>query len=115
MDLVVYGIRSCEKIRKLKELFEKHEVEFEFIDLLKNPPSLEKLAEWTNYLGELPINKRGATYKKMRKKFDKLEEDEQIKLMLKDVAIIERPIIEYEGEVVGIGGRPERIFKVLFS
>ncbi len=114
MDLIVYGIRSCEKIRKLFEMFEKHEIEFEFVDLIKTPPTIEKIEEWADFYGELPINKRGATYKKMRKKFDQLSEEDQIKVMLKNVAIIERPIIEYEGEVVGIGGRPERIFKVLF-
>lgn len=114
MDLIVYGIQSCEKIRKFFALFEKHDIEFTFVDLIKSPPSAEKVEEWIDFYGELPINTRGATYKKMRFKFDKMDDKTKLNTAIKTVALFERPIIEYEGEVVCIGGRPERIFKELF-
>lgn len=115
MEIKIYGILSCEKIRKFFALFEEHEMEYQFIDLRKNPPDVEKIEEWEEFLGELPINRRGTTYKDIRKHFDKAERKEQIKLIQQHVACIERPILEIDGVVVAVGGRPERLFVELFS
>lgn len=114
LEIILYGIKSCEKIRKFFNLFEKFGVEFTFVDLLKTPPSREKVSEWTEFYGELPINTRGASYKKIKKFFDKYDEKKKLDTALKNVALFERPILEHQGEVVCIGGRPERIFKELF-
>ncbi len=114
MAIKMYGILSCEKIRKFFSLFEEYEIEFEFIDLKKNPPTVEKIEEWEAFLGELPINRRGTTYKDFKKKFESAERAEKIKMMQQNVPCIERPILERDGEVIAVGGRPERLFVDLF-
>lgn len=114
MSVKVYGIESCDKIRKLFALFDEHEIEYQFVDLRKNPPTEEQITAWEEFAGDMPINRRGTTYKSFKKKFDSATRPEQVKMMLQSVACFERPIIERDGEVIAVGGRPERLLFELF-
>lgn len=106
----IYGIYNCDKIKKIKELLEREEIEFEYIDYKNFTPSVEKIQEWGDFYGELPVNKRGTVYKKIKKQYETSEYDDQVNLMIKNKSCILRPIVEStSGEILAIGGRPERI------
>jgi Spx/MgsR family transcriptional regulator len=99
----MYAIANCDTVKKAKSFLEKHKVVYEFIDFKKNPPTKDLIKEWTKYFGELPVNKKGTTYKKVKDQYEKLSEAGKIDFMISQSSMIKRPIIEKNGKVITIG------------
>jgi arsenate reductase-like glutaredoxin family protein len=116
-DYKIYGVKNDAEIEKLLEILELHEVSFEFLDFRDFPPTNEQLLKWGEFDGtEFPINERSTFVKKNRKIFNGLTANEKFEWLRKHHQILIRPIIENEAEeVISIGGRPERLMKVVFG
>ena len=103
MALKVYGIPNCDTIKKTKKYLEENNTSYEFVDYKKVPPTAAQIKSWGDQLGELPINKRGTTFRKIKDSYERATVTEKIKLMSENYASIKRPLIEKNGEVVGLG------------
>jgi len=97
-DVIMYGIKNCDTIKKAKKWLEQNEIEFQFHDYrvdgidetwLKN--AVAKLG-WENV-----VNKRGTTYRQLSDEVKaNLDETSAIEEMLKAPAMIKRPILQFD-------------------
>jgi arsenate reductase len=117
MKYLIYGMKNDDQITKLLDVLEQCEIEFDFFDYRETPPTNEQLIKWAEFEGEdLPINTRSTFFKKNTKEFNKLTEIQKFDWLRKNHLLIHRPIIEdEEGNVLSVGGRPERIAKTVFN
>ena len=99
----LYGIPNCDTVKKAKKYLDQNNISYEFINFKKTPPTKELILSCKSYLGELPINKRGTTYRKLKDQFESLSEDDQIHLMIEESSVIKRPILFNKKKVCSIG------------
>jgi arsenate reductase len=95
-----YCKKTCGTCKKAREWLTSHGVEFEEIDLIKNPLSkdeLEKIIgtdDISNYL-----NPRSKPYREHKMKLTKPDRETAIQIMAEDPNLIKRPVIFKNGEV----------------
>jgi arsenate reductase len=99
----IYGIPNCDTVKKARTFLEKHKLESEFIDFKKVKPTADDIERWSKSFGDLPVNKKGVTYKKHKEEFESLEPREQIKFLQENTSMIKRPILESRGKVLYFG------------
>ena len=99
--LKVYGIKNCNKVRDTFKWLEENEVDYEFIDLKKEPLSEGKLDEFVHKVGlDVLINKRGTTYRNLGLKDKDLSEDDLFDVLLENQTMIKRPVLEQDDAVL---------------
>lgn len=99
--LKVYGIKNCNKVRDTFKWLEENEVDYEFIDLKKDPLSEGKLDEFVHKVGlDVLINTRGTTYRNLGLKDKDLDEDQLFDLLLENQTMIKRPVLEQDDAVL---------------
>jgi len=99
----LYGIKNCDTVKKaIKELGELG-IEFEFVDFKKVAPKKSWILRWEKFWGELPANKRGPTFRKIKESFESASKNEQVELLINNSSAIKRPIFEREEKVLKIG------------
>lgn len=96
----VYGIPNCDTVKKILGQLRAKSVVFEFIDYKKNPPTLDLLQMFKEQLGELPVNKKGQTYRKIKDIYESSTESQKMQLLIENSSAIKRPIITLNGQIV---------------
>jgi arsenate reductase len=99
----IFGIPNCDTVKKARTYLDKKKVPSEFIDFKKVKPSDDDIARWSESFGGLPVNTKGATYKKFKEEFEKLGPKAQIKFIQENTSMIKRPILEKNGKVLAFG------------
>lgn len=99
----MYAIPNCDTVKKARKYLDEQRVEYEFVDFKKNPPSKELIKLLFDFLGELPANKKGLTYKKYKEEYEALTEAKKIEFLIKNSSMIKRPIIEKNGKILAVG------------
>ncbi len=101
--LHVIGIKNCNTVRKALGWFKDNEVEYEFIDLKKEPLTEAELRELEMKVGlDVLVNKRGMTYRKLGLKEKNLNNEELFQELLKNQMMIKRPVlIKNQAVIVG--------------
>ena len=95
----LYGVPSCNQIRKSKALLDEHGIEYEFIHVKKNPVSAEKLKMAVDQLGlDRVLNSKGPTFRKLGLKDKQLDDKALFDWLLKEQGMIKRPLIEKDGK-----------------
>lgn len=65
MQVTVFGIKNCNTMKKAFRWFEENEIEYEFIDVKKDPLTIDELASFSYLIGiDTLLNKKGTTWKK---------------------------------------------------
>ncbi len=101
--VIVYGVPQCQKTRKTKALLEANGIEYEFVNVKKQPISREQLKKIVDQLGlSRVLNAKGPTYRKLGLKDQNLSEDELFEWLLKEQGMITRPLIQ-KGEAYWVG------------
>lgn len=67
---------------------------YTFVDYKKQPPRLEDLKRWQAGFGELPVNTRGTTYRKLKNDYETADEATQLALLQANPSALKRPILE---------------------
>lgn len=99
--LKVYGIKNCNKVRDTFKWLDENDVDYEFIDLKKDPLSEGKLDEFVHKVGlDVLINKRGTTYRNLGLKDKDLDEDQLFDQLLENQTMIKRPVLEQDDAVL---------------
>ena len=109
MTTIVYGIKSCDTMKKARAWLESHGVAYYFHDYKAAGIDTTKLENWCRQVGwETLLNRSGTTFRALPDK-DKhdLNEARAIELMVENPSMIKRPVIETGSEVV-VGFKPER-------
>jgi len=99
--LKVYGIKNCNKVRDTFKWLEENDVDYEFINLKKEPLSEGKLDEFVHKVGlDVLINRRGMTWRNLGLKDKDLSEDELFDVLLENQTMIKRPVLELDDAVL---------------
>jgi len=99
--LKVYGIKNCNKVRDTFKWLGENDIEYEFINLKKEPLSEGKLDEFVHKVGlDVLINKRGTTYRNLGLKDKDLSEDDLFDVLLENQTMIKRPVLELNDAVL---------------
>jgi len=107
MTLKMYGISNCDTVKKARKSIEAKKIDYEFVDFKKNPPTQELIQRWADFLGELPVNKKGITYKKFKEEYEALSSSLKIKFLCSNTSMIKRPILEKKEKTLCIGFNEE--------
>jgi arsenate reductase len=95
----LYGIPNCNKIRNTQKLLNDNKIAFEFINVRKTPVSAAQLKKMAVAIGlESLYNKKGTTYRRLKIDYDQLDETMRFDLLLKEQAMIKRPLLEKDGK-----------------
>ena len=93
--VTLYGISSCDTIRKAKSWLASHEIEFEFHDYRRQgleQPLLESLIAALGW--EAILNRRGTTWRSLPDRAkEQIDQASAIQVMMENPAIIKRPIL----------------------
>ncbi len=93
----VYGVPSCDQIKKTKAFLEKNKIEFTFINIRKEPLDKVYLEKVINQLGlNIVLNRRGMLYRKLGLKDKNLNDQQLFKELFNEQGMIKRPLIEYK-------------------
>lgn len=99
--LKVYGIKNCNKVRDTFKWLDENDVDYEFIDLKKDPLSEGKLDEFVHKIGlDVLINRRGTTYRNLGLKDKDLDDDQLFDQLMENQTMIKRPILELDDAVL---------------
>lgn len=99
MTTTLYGIPSCDTVKKARVWLADRGVSYDFHDYKKAGVDAEKLAAWVEQAGwEKVLNRAGTTFKKLpeARKIN-LDADSAIEIMAENPSAIKRPVVEYEG------------------
>lgn len=109
----VYGIPTCDTVRKARKFFKENEIEIEFIDFKKVSVGRDKTEYWLKYI-ELDklFNNRGLTYRNLKLKDLNLDDTAKKEWLCKENMLFKRPIVEFDGEA--LVGWDEEKYKNLF-
>jgi Spx/MgsR family transcriptional regulator len=110
----IYGIKSCDSVRKAVKFFKNHNIDFEMVDFKTTPVGCDTIDRW---LKEVSIDKlfntRGTTYRTLKLKELNLDNDGKRAWLCKENMLIKRPVIETDDGRV-IVGYDEIRYKELF-
>lgn len=113
MSYSLYGIANCDTVKKVRLALEKKGIAYEFIDFKKAPPTTKMIQDWAQFLaGELPVNKRGTTFRKIKTDWEAATGAAQMDLLLQNPSAIKRPILQQGPKVLMIGHEIETIEKL---
>lgn len=112
--LNIYGIKSCDTMKKAFTWLTEHGIEHHFHDYKKEGASETHLRHWIDQLGwETVINRRGTTWRKLpQTQRDTMDVNGAVKAALDNPSLIKRPIIE-QGTILLAGFDAETWGKAL--
>ena len=104
--IIFYSYLKCSTCRKAAKWLKSNDLEFQLIDIVKEPPpvkylnlALEQYSDDKNRI----FNTRGNAFKNLNLDISSLSREEIIQLFLNDGKIIKRPFLIYQGKKVILG------------
>ena len=114
-ETVVYGIESCDQVRKARAWLRARGVPHRFHDFRRDGLTAELLAAW---LGRLPwdslLNRRGLAWRKLdpARRQAVTDQASAAELMLADPTLVKRPVLSAGDRIVV--GFSEALYQSLF-
>ena len=106
MKLIFYSYSKCSTCSKAAKWLKNKDFEFQFIDIVKEPPLVNylnlALKQYSDDKKRI-FNTRGKAFKTFDLDFDRLSKVEIIQLLLSDGKLIKRPFLIYEEQKVILG------------
>lgn len=96
----LYGIKTCDTVRKAKRWLDSHEVDYEFVDFKGTPPEIAQTTHWLNSVGsDTLINRRSTTWRQLDDSQKALTQTAELAaLLVQQPTLIKRPLLELDGE-----------------
>lgn len=116
MSMMFYHYPKCGTCRKAKNWLDDHEVNYEAVHIVDNPPSKEELRKIYQASGlELKkfFNTSGKKYRELglKDKVNTASEDELLEILASDGMLIKRPLTT-DGEHVTVGFKEDMFDEV---
>lgn len=108
MTTALYGITTCDTVRKARAWLAAHGISHRFHDFRADGLDPARLAAWFDALGwEAVLNRQSATFRGLPEA-DRagLDRDRAARLILANPTLVKRPVLEHAGRVT-VGFRPE--------
>ncbi|MFL6574508.1 MAG: ArsC family reductase [Burkholderiales bacterium] len=106
--VILYGIRSCDTVKKARAWLDQHGVEYRFHDYKVAGIDMARLDRWCGEVGwEALLNRAGTTFRKLAdSRKENLNQEKARALMLAQPSIIKRPVVEVGGKLI-VGFKPD--------
>ena len=104
--IIFYSYLKCSTCRKAANWLESQDLEYQLIDIVKEPPHVNYLnLAFKQYSDDKKriFNTRGKAFKTLNIDINGLSREGIIQLLLSDGKLIKRPFVIYEGEKVILG------------
>ena len=104
--MIVYGIKSCDTVKKARAWLEEHNIEYQFHDYKSAGITEKHLRTWLNQIDWTKlVNRSGMTWRKLTddQKAKIVDADSAIQLMLAQTSVIKRPLVEVDGKIKALG------------
>ena len=104
--IIFYSYLKCSTCRKAAKWLDKKHLEYQLIDIVKDPPTLKYLnlaLEQYSSDKKRIFNTRGKSFKLINTDIFSLSREEIIQLFLSDGKLIKRPFLVYEEKKVILG------------
>ncbi len=97
--ITLYGIRNCDTVKKARLWLSSNNIDYRFHDFQNDGLDKATLQRWCKLWGwEAVINKRGTTWRRLpENETANLDEPKAIALMLKNLSVIKRPVLDDQG------------------
>jgi arsenate reductase len=107
-EIVLYGIKNCDTMKKARAWLDGHGVVYVFHDYKTQGIDRMKLQNWLGEVGwEALLNRAGTTFRKLPDKDrEGLTEKRAAALMIAQPSMIKRPVLEVGGKLF-VGFKPE--------
>ena len=124
MTITIYGIKSCDTMKKAFTQLDALGVSYDFHDYKKQGIDKASVQRWVDSLGvDKVLNKRGTTWRKLSDEQKQKADDNvnnAIDLLIEHTSMIKRPIIEgelddrYQGQQILLSGFDKAVFNTTF-
>lgn len=100
MTTTLYGIKSCDTVRRARRWLEQHGIEYVYHDLREDGLDPGKLRQWATQLGwETLLNRRSTTWKQLPvSEREGLNEERALALLQAHPTLLKRPLVTTGGE-----------------
>lgn len=107
-DVILYGIKNCDTVKKARRWLDEHQVTYRFHDVRTDGLNIAMINHWIAAVGwEKVLNKAGTTWRKLDPATQKgVTEDNVAALLLEHPAMIKRPVLDQQGSIT-VGFKPE--------
>ena len=104
--IIFYSYLKCSSCRKAAKWLESQDIEFQLIDIVKEPPIIKylnlALKQYSDDKKKI-FNTRGKAFKSIDVDIQSLSREEIIQLLLSNGKLIKRPFLVYEEKKVILG------------
>ena len=104
--IIFYSYLKCSTCRKAAKWLENKNLEFQLIDIVKEPPLVNylnlALEQYSDDKKRI-FNTRGKAFKTLNLDIDSLSKEKIIQLLLSDGKLIKRPFLIYDEKKVILG------------
>ena len=121
MTITIYGIKSCDTMKKAFAKLDELSVNYEFHDYKKQGIDKDSVQRWVDALGiDKVLNKRGTTWRKLTDAQKQAADDNidgAIELLVANTSMIKRPIVEgvYQDKAIVLCGFDKEEFERQFG
>jgi arsenate reductase len=107
-SVTIYGIKSCDTMKKARSWLDSRDVAYEFHDYKASGIDRGRLEGWAGQVGwEILLNRAGTTFRALPEKDkENLNEKKAIALMMAQPSMIKRPVLDIGGKL-HVGFKPE--------
>lgn len=108
MTTTIYGIKTCDTVRKARNWLDGQKADYRFHDFRVDGLDPKALRGWAKQVGwEKLLNRGSATFRELPEA-DKagIDEKKALALMQANPTIIKRPVLDVDGRVT-VGFKPE--------
>jgi Spx/MgsR family transcriptional regulator len=115
MTITLYGIKSCDTMKKARTWLDEHDVAYDFHDYKIAGIDKKHLESWCKQMGwEIVLNRAGTTFRKVPEADrQNLDAAKAVNLMLAQPSMIKRPVLDL-GQRLLVGFKPE-LYKAAFA
>lgn len=103
MTITLYGIPSCDTVKKARAWLQARGVDYAFHDYKKQGVPAPRLEDWMSAVGwETLLNRKGTTWRKLDAGQQAAVHDAASArdLMVVQASVIKRPVVEHPGGVL---------------
>lgn len=104
-DAVLYGIETCDQVRKARQWLRQHGVEARFHDFRRDGLPPEAVQRWLAHMPwDALLNRRGLTWRRLdpARRARVVDQASAVEALLEDPTLVKRPVLE-AGEHLLVG------------
>lgn len=102
-EVIVFGIETCDQVRKARSWLRAHDVAYRFHDLRKDGLDAQRLAGW---LSRVPwdslLNRRGLAWRKLdpQRRAGITDQTSAVELLLSEPTLVKRPVLQAGDRII---------------